>query len=62
MILDGILIQQGCAGAVAQNQAVGGCAVVIGSGEVLIVKPSRTAGGNDDGLCFRYQIIAGLHI
>ena len=34
----------------------------VGGGEVLIVEPSRAAGGTDDGLCFRYQIIAGLHI
>ena len=62
VILDGILIQQLCAGAVAQDQAVSSGAVVVGGGEILIVQPTCTAGGDDHGLGPGHQVVTGLHI
>ena len=62
MVLDGILVQQGRAHAVAKHQAVSGGAVVVGGGESLVVQPSRAAGGDDHHLGSGHQILSGLHI
>ena len=62
VILNGILIQQRSACTVAEHKAIGRCAVMVGGREVLVVQTSRTAGGDDDGLCTCDHVVAGLHV
>ena len=35
---------------------------MVGGREVLVVQTSRTAGGDDDGLCTCDHVVAGLHV
>ena len=44
MVLEGIDVAQFCADAVCHHQTVGGCTVVVGSGETLQMQPSAAAG------------------
>ena len=44
MVLEGINVAQFRADAVCHHQTVGGCAVVVGSGETLQMQPSATTG------------------
>ena len=62
MILDGILVQQRSTCSVSKDQSVCGRSIVVGSREVLIMKPSCAAGSKDDNLCTSYQIVACLHV
>ena len=62
MILKGIRIEQLCSDTVAEDKSVSRCAVVIGGREALIVKPSRTAGSDNNGLCTGDKEFLCLHV
>ena len=62
MVLDRILVKKGRARPVTHHQAVRRGSVMVGGGEVLIVKPSRTAGGDDNRLRPCHLVLACLHV
>ena len=62
MVLDGVGIDEGHAGAVGHDQAVGRRAVVIGRWEALVVEAAGTACGDDDALGPDDVVFPGIEV
>ena len=62
MVLERVLIEELRARAVAEDESVGGRAVVVRGGEALIVEPARAAGRQNDDLRLRDHQLLRLHV